>query len=326
MSFYGTVFYEFERLFYKFKFKNVADTVDTVDLREIDSTDGIIATERWDTFHIDSGNRWIKLASMNEDGERKGVTLFHANAGPATESFSTMDLKELEEGEEPDVELDIYQAFNVPTISYDNAGHVTGIENTTYRLPEPQKIITDGMTSQFESDITPQGFEHDCEFPADDAEFEVLEPGQPVAVTRFLINDKGVVTGVEPVYYKMPASDAEQDFAELDGRMTEAEEQLTTLFNDYAPYAITGKPTDLYDEDSPVTKAETITEAIGNIEDSNYEIFRDRNNVASVAAQIKQVFQVASAVSVSSSTAIGELATRVDELTKRVEALENPNE
>ena len=326
MSFYGTVFYEFERLFYKFKFKNVADTEDTVDLRDIDSTDGVIATERWDTFHIDSGNRWIKLATMPEDGQRKGVTIFHADAGPTKESFSTMNLVDLAEGQQPDVELDIHQAFNVPTVSYDNAGHVTGIENTLYRLPEPQKIITDGMMSQFDSDITPQGFEHEGEFPADDAEYVVLEPGQPVAVTRFLVNDKGVVTGVEPVYYKMPASDAEQDFAELDQRMDEAEAQLTTIFSDFAPYAITGMPGDLYDEGSTVNKAETITQAIGNIEDSNYEIFRDRNNVASLAAQLKQVFQVASAVSVSSSTAIGELATRVDELTARVEALEKQNQ
>lgn len=326
MSFYGTVFYEFERLFYKFKFKNVLDTEDTVDLTAVDSTDGILATERWDTFHIDSGNRWIKLASMPEGGIRKGVTLFHAEAGPAKHSFSTMDLTELEEEQEPDVELGIRQAFNVPTLSYDNAGHITGIENTTYRLPEPQKIITDGMTSQFETDITPQGFEHDVDFPESDEAFEVLEPGQKVAVTRFLVNDKGIITGVEPVYYKMPASDAEQDFAELSVRMEEAEAQLATVFSDFARYEVTGVPSDLYDEDTTVEQAHSITEAIGNLEDSNYTIFQDRKNVATLAEQLKKVYSIATAISINTSIAIGELANRVDELTQRIEALEKSQE
>jgi hypothetical protein len=114
---------------------------------------------------------------MDEDGDRKGLTIFHAEAGPTKHSFSTMDLKELEQDETPDVELDIHQAFNVPTLSYDNAGHITKVENTLYRLPEPQKIITDGMTSRFEEDISPQAFEHEGDFPASDEEYQVLEPG-----------------------------------------------------------------------------------------------------------------------------------------------------
>jgi hypothetical protein len=132
MSFYGTVFYEFERLFFKFKFKNALDNEDTTDLRSIDSVDGITATERWDTFHIDTGNRWIKLASMDEGGERKGVTLFHAEAGPAKQEQSAMELIELEKEETPDVRLGIHQAFKVPSIVYDNAGHIVSTNTTTY--------------------------------------------------------------------------------------------------------------------------------------------------------------------------------------------------
>ena len=329
MSFYGTVFYEFERLFFKFKFKNAADTIDTVDLNSIDSIDGITATERWDTFHIDGGNRWIKLASMDEGGERKGVTIFHAEAGPAKHSFSTMDLKELDEGESPDVELGIHQAFNIPTLSYDNAGHITGIENTLYRLPEPQQVVTDGMESFFEEDVTLQGFEHEWEFPEEEEAYETLAPGQPVAVTRFLVNDKGVITGTEPVFYKMPASDAEQDFAELDERLSIAEEDIATIKRDYTPLEITGDIQNLYypTEDSFVVgedKFQNIVDAIGNIEESGRLMAEDIRQIPSLAEQVKTTYESISALSITQSMSISELTKQLESLTKRVEALENP--
>lgn len=327
MSFYGSVFYEFERLFFKFKFKNVADDVDAVDLRDIDSTDGITATERWDTFHIDSGNRWIKLATMPEGGERKGVTLFHAEAGPSKYAFSTMELTDLEDGTIADVQLSPHQAFNIPSVEYDNAGHIVTIEPTLYQLPSPQDIIADGMETHFEKGITPQGFEHEWEFPEADSYYEVLEPGQPVAVTKFIVNEKGVITGTEPIFYKMPASDAEQDFAELSERLDVVEEILEDVPGMYATVKGTGTVEDLYYDDAqttvpPENRFTSLASAIGNIEESGRAISDDIRNTPSLASQLKTTHELTTALSLTTSTAIGELTKKVEDLVKRVEVLE----
>lgn len=328
MSFYGSVFYEFERLFFKFKFKNVADDVDTVDLRDIDSTDGITATERWDTFHIDSGNRWIKLATMPEGGERKGVTLFHAEAGPSKHEQSTMEVCELEEGQTPDVNLGAHQVFKVPTIAYDNAGHIVSADTTIYQLPDPNEVVSDGMEKHFDEDVSPQGFEHEYEkFPDDDESYVVLEPGQPVVVNKFLISDKGIVTGVEPVFYKMPASDAEQDFAELSERMDAAEETLEAIPETYATIESTGTIADLYygGMDTAINPSErfaSLALAIGNIEESGREITGNIRDIPSVASQLKTTHELTTALSLTTSTAIGELTKKVEDLVRRVEALE----
>lgn len=328
MSFYGSVFYEFERLFFKFKFKNVADDVDTVDLRDIDSTDGVTATERWDTFHIDSGNRWIKLATMPEGGERKGVTLFHAEAGPSKHEQSAMELCELEEGQTPDVRLGIHQAFKVPVIEYDNAGHIVSTDTTTYQLPDPNEVVLDGMEKRFDEDVSPQGFEHEYEgFPEDDESYVVLEPGQPVVVNKFLISDKGIVTGVEPVFYKMPASDAEQDFAELSERMDAVEETLEEIPETYATIEATGTIADLYYDEmetaiNPDQRFASLALAIGNIEESGRQITGNIRDIPSVASQLQSTHQLTTALSLTTSTAIGELTKKVEDLIKRVEALE----
>lgn len=326
MSFYGTVFYEFERLFFKFKFKNASDNEDTVDLRGIDSVDGITATERWDTFHIDTGNRWIKLASMDEGGERKGVTLFHAMPGPKKYEQSAMELIELEEDETPDVRLGIHQAFKVPSIVYDNAGHIVSADTTTYQLPDPSEMVLNGMEKHFEEDVSPQGFEHEYEeFPEEDEAYTVLEPGQPVVVNKLLISDKGIVTGIEPVFYKMPASDAEQDFNELKERMEEVESILEEVPETYAKLEDTGVIKDLYypDDETGVDEMDrfvTLTEALGNLEKSKVTITGDLRKSVSIADQLTAIYELASGINQALGNRISTLDARVKELEDQLKA------
>lgn len=340
MSFYGTVFYEFERLFYKFKFKNVTDTEDSVDLREIDSVDGVVATERWDTFHIDSGNRWIKLATMPEDGERKGVTIFHGAAGGTQ---TTVDAIEPQENDEenpitPDVQLEAQQCFKVPTISYDNAGHIAEVTTRMFQMPDPQKVIEQGMPIHFEDGpVTPQGFEHESEFPEEEEAYVVLEPGQKVAVNKLIVSEQGVITGVEPVYYKMPASKSEQDFAEFAERLETIEEFVEEVPTIYATQELTGSIEDLYYDlmESGIDSSNrfsSIATAVGNIEESSRKITGEYRTAGSLAQQLIAVYDLASSINASLTNLLSQqdariqvLERKVEELTKRIEEL-HPSE
>lgn len=321
MSFYGSVFYEFERLFFKFKFKNAADTADSVtDLEAIDSLDGITATERWDTFHIDSGNRWIKLATMPEGGERKGVTLFHAEAGPAKHSFSTMGLQELAEEEEADIVLTSRQAFTVPTIVYDNAGHIVSAEPTLYQLPNPPEIIMDGMENHFEEPISPKSIENELEQP-DDADVQVLTPGQVVATSQFDVSEKGVITNVRNIWYKMPQSETEENIEELTQRVDQAEEDIKarSLIEEV------GDTDDFYAADSTIAldkRLGSITDHIGVIEDGSRTIFKDYTNPHTLVEQLLKVYELAQSVNVATSDNVEQLRTKVTALEQRVAALE----
>lgn len=334
MSFYGTVFYEFERLFFKFKFQNVEDTVDTVDINALDSVDGITATERWDTFHIHSGNRWIKLTSMPEGGEVKGLILSHAAAGPAKEETIPFEPIELEEGETATV-LDATQAFKVPTITYDNAGHIVSAETSKYQLPDPTEVVQSGMTDYFEEPLDKQGIEHSIEVPEDPeaAGVVVLEPGQIVATTKLSISEKGTVTKVEDVLYKMPASDAEQDFAELSERMDAVEETLEEIPETYATLELTGAIDELYrpEGESAVGSEDrfvSLTTALGNLEDSKLTISPTENltKSMSVSEQLIAIYKLASGVNEALGNRISTLDAKIKELEKEIETLKNPTE
>lgn len=322
MSFYGSVFYEFERLFFKFKFKNAADTADSVtDLEAIDSLDGITATERWDTFHIDSGNRWIKLATMPEGGERKGVTLFHAAPGPNTKQTLPIEPIELEENETADIVLSSTQAFKVPTIKYDNAGHISDVTTEVYQLPEPAQIIIDGMENHFEEPIAPQAISHETEDVEEDAEITQLSSGQVIAATKLLVSEKGVITGVEDVYYKMPQSETESNIEDLQLRMAQAEQDILarTLI------AETGEAEDFYAPDSTIELTDrlaTITDHIGVIEEGSRTIFKDYKQIHPLVDQILKVYELAQSVNVATSDNVEQLRSKVTALEARVEALE----
>lgn len=319
MSFYGTVFYEFERLFFNFKFKNVEDTVDTVDIEAKDSVNGMTATERWDTFHIHTGNRWIRLTSMPEGNDVKGVVFSHAEAGPATGTAIPIDAFTLEEEEEPEGEvtrLTANQLFNMPEIKYDNAGHIVSAETKIMQLPDPAEVIVEGMESHFEEPIERKGIEHDIEQNADTEENAVvLEPGQVVATTKLAISEKGVITGVEDVYYKMPQSDAEAELEEITERVEVLEEDIASVTD------LSG----LYNQEpdkswiDEFNRYESLVAAIGNLEASKRVLNgTDRlEETMTVAEQITQLYGLISGVNAA-------LGNRITELDKKISSYHPP--
>lgn len=215
MSFYGNVFYEFEQVFFKFKFQNSED--EKVDLEPSNSGDGTLATERWDTFYMNAGNRWIGMQA-NETGE-KGVTLFHTGPGDETTPLETL----VTTGS--DNKLSAGQTIQVPTIEVDNAGHIASSSLNNYTLPEASEIIDEGMVKRFED-----GTEIASISQSDNKNAEIeLTPGSVIEVSNLVVNSKGVIQENKPIYIKMPADKMDQNFDEIYSRLDVAEEDIDAL-------------------------------------------------------------------------------------------------
>lgn len=215
MSFYGNVFYEFEQVFFKFKFLN--NSSQEVDLEPSNSGDGTLATERWDTFYMNAGNRWIGMQA-NESGE-KGVTLFHTGPGDETTPLETL----VATGS--DNKLSAGQTIQVPTIEVDNAGHIASSSLNSYTLPEASEIIDEGMVERFEEGTEIASINQS---DAKNAEIE-LTPGSVIEVSNLVVNSKGVIKENKPIYIKMPADKMDQNFDEIYSRLDMAEEDIDAL-------------------------------------------------------------------------------------------------
>ena len=83
----------------------------------------LIADTLVDTATMDAGNRWIQLkADVNNDK----VTIYHAPAGAQTNTTKTGN-------EEPKYG----EAFNIPEVKYDEAGHISAVETHIVKFPLP---------------------------------------------------------------------------------------------------------------------------------------------------------------------------------------------
>ena len=122
MSFYGTAFYEFSKVFYKFLFKNRGETeeeLNTIYERQQDIPE-MEASDKWDILSFESGNRWINLTEA-----KNGIIISHG--APANEALPVEEEKILSYGEN-------FPAVNSLTI--DKTGHVAQIKTVNYTLPE----------------------------------------------------------------------------------------------------------------------------------------------------------------------------------------------
>lgn len=319
MSFYGNVFYEFERLFFKFKFLNSDN--DNVEIEPADSVNGTEATERWDTLHIDAGNRWIKMASMDEGSTRKGVTIFHAAAGgDTTYEKDIISPIMLEEGENSDIQLDNNQAFEVPTVVYDNAGHIVSMDTKIYQLPD------NSLTEYFEDGAEANGFQVDSSTDMSDEDYTILAPGEKVVVDCLKLTSNGIVESIDKKYFKMPASDAEKDFTDLKDRMEIVEETLEEIPETYASLQLTGSIDDLYNESGVIAddnKFTSLTAAMGDLETSKNTVTGSQMLAQSmpIADQIIKVYELASGVNQALGNRISTMDARIEELEKKIKEL-----
>lgn len=357
MSFYGNVFYEFEHLFFKFKFKG-SDS-DNVSLNNIDSMNGTFAEERWDTFNLESGNRWIGIQSMTETGSDRGVTLFHSAAGP--EKHEIKPIKIMPE-ENDGIQLETSQVLNIPTIKYDNAGHIVTTEDKKYKLPNATTIVENGLNNNFDSNFSIITINPDV--PANPTNITTLAPGQIIAAPQLEITNKGILKNTETIFYKLPESDAEADYNELRERMSTAEQDIqdinvyltTYSYEDlaervtmaeqdiitnlehcdneiadvkekYATLEHTGLISDLYSKDSVIQEADhfaSLTKALGDLEASALKInVKNAGKSVSIADQLIAIQKSVTDQAGAYVTALTALTNEIDSLKKRISALEN---
>lgn len=319
MSFYGNVFYEFKNLFQKFKFINTGLDNSTVDINTLNSTvNGTTATENWDTLHIESGNRWIGLQSMPESGTHKGVNIFHRAPGgdiTATPTFSLTNTT--------GIQLAADQAFETISLDIDSAGHVARVNKITYQLPDSDAIVNNGLTSYYDDG----GVSVDCAKTDGDDVVELV-PGQEIDFATLQLNKKGLVSGFSHKTYKLPMSDTEKDYSELQERVGLAEETLgtlvTTLPETYATIAGTGTTNDFYSNPEMVEdKFVSITQGIGNLESSSL-VITGEHAALPISDQLITLYEIIAQKTAEVSTfatAIEGLQARVKLLEKQVEEL-----
>lgn len=320
MSFYGNVFYEFKNLFQKFKFINTGLDNSAVDINTLNSTvNGTTATENWDTLHIESGNRWIGLQSMPESGTHKGVNIFHRAPGGDVTATPTFALTN-----NTGTQLAADQAFETISLDIDSAGHVAKVNKITYQLPDSEAIVNNGLTSYYDDG----GVSVNCA-KVDGDDVVELVPGQEIDFATLQLNKKGLVSGFSHKTYKLPMSDAEKDYSELQERVGIAEETLenlvTTIPETYATIESTGSVDNFYiDPEGVENKFDSIAQGIGNLEQSSTLITGAESNTVSVSEQLTKLYEIIMQKTAEVSTfatAIEGLQARVKLLEKQVEEL-----
>lgn len=267
MSFYGNVFYEFKHLFFRFKFTN--NNTDNIDLKAQDSVIGAVANSRQDTFYFKGGNRWIGMQSLEETDEEKGVVLFHNSPGEGKHEIYPLSIAAGNESE--GIQLQSSQILNIPTIKYDNAGHISATENIAYKMPNANSVVYEGLENNFDDNfdlsiINPN-------IPDNIENTTILSPGQIIAIPKLNISNKGILNNFEETYYMLPASDAEKDYNELQQRMDIAETHIDNLWSYLQNYS--------YQElDSRIGKAEE--DIVNNLQYCNDEFELIKSNYATL--------------------------------------------
>lgn len=331
MSFYGNVFYEFKNLFQKFKFINTGLNDERVGLDTINSTvNGTTATQNWDTLHIESGNRWIGLQSMDENSLHKGVTIFHRAPGIEGETHNSFTPVEKE-----GTVLNAEQSFDTMSIKVDNSGHVSAVDYATYKLPSAKGIVESGLDTQFSGGTHRSCFSADGE--EEGVEDVILEPGQTIKALSLNVTEKGIISGFTSRNYKLPMSDTEKDYAEVTGRLDDVEKTASDLVENvpktYATIETVGSISDLYQPNNEdENKFKSIAQSIGNLERSTEALDPELVGVLPVADQIRLVASIANsaeATALSYGLSIKYLESEIVRLQNEIDALKaqlNPTE
>lgn len=109
---------------------NAPDANATKDLASNDNTT-IVADNSQDTFHIMTGNRWIRMSAKN--GTDNQIIIQH-ETHETTTATASIDLTSAEP-----------KAFETKEYSFDDAGHFIGLNTNTISIPNNYGIFTDGI-------------------------------------------------------------------------------------------------------------------------------------------------------------------------------------
>lgn len=131
----------------------------------------------------------------------------------------------------------------------------------------------------------------------DNSDYVELTPGQEIDVLKFTVSKKGIIETFSTKKYKLPMSDTEKDYSEMQERMGKAEstleELVTSIPETYATINKVGIIDDVYNPDSSQTEYfASITKAIGNLEASSAAISGENTRVYSAADQLTAMNQL----------------------------------
>lgn len=91
----------------------------------------VVADSTKDTFAINPGNKWIRMAT---NANTDSITIAHEVHTPETTAIA-------------DTDLDTIQTFTVQDTQFDAAGHITHNQQHTYKLPDGFKFVEIGEAS-----------------------------------------------------------------------------------------------------------------------------------------------------------------------------------
>lgn len=161
----------------------IIKTINTSTLNEIKietspSDNGQIASDTQDTITIEGANHWIKVGDNN-----KIIKIYHNSPETNNKIFTTeANVKNVPKDTSPDSPL-FGQQFDIPRLSHDNAGHISGVDKYSIKLPQPSVtpntegnvmtgISVNSSTGVFTQDKVNVGALGIAEFSADQGEVD----------------------------------------------------------------------------------------------------------------------------------------------------------
>lgn len=131
MSFYGNVFYELTNAFSSIIVKNSGKSSKSFITANSNPVE-VTSVGLGGKFNLDTGNKWIQMKGNFDD---KSCKIYHAKSDSSDTSHSAAAFTALEESNDAATELTPGGYFKTTTFNYDDAGHVTSVSPTYYRLP-----------------------------------------------------------------------------------------------------------------------------------------------------------------------------------------------
>lgn len=143
MSFYGNVTYYLSNAFNKVIYRNAGSASGNNASTDSKASPGIPAYEyglnprnRKDETILETGNKWIVFADPDGTVQNNQIKIFHQTVNENTADISASPA--IVNNAENPTALAFGAVLSLPTITYDNAGHIVSSGAISYQLPTPQ--------------------------------------------------------------------------------------------------------------------------------------------------------------------------------------------
>lgn len=144
MSFYGNVTYYLSNAFNKIIYRNAGSASGNNASVDSKASPGIPAYEyglnprnRKDETILETGNKWIVFADPGNTVQNNQIKIFHQTVRSTPNDVQAIPTIIPASEENPPTNLAFGSVLSLPTITYDNAGHIVSSGTVAYKLPTP---------------------------------------------------------------------------------------------------------------------------------------------------------------------------------------------